>query len=148
MSNRSIPKRRDSRVPVRVPVRISTLDAETDPGSGRRYFRASQEICTNLSRGGVFIRTADPLEPGRRLLVELELPDGRPFEAIGRVAWAKQPLGSEDAEPRGVGVQFLGSAPGQFTTLEAYLKSKRGRGTQRGASKTRRNAPGPAAPSE
>ena len=136
MSDRTTSKRGDNRVPVRVPVRISTLDAETDPGTGSRYFRASQEICTDVSRGGVFVRTAEPLETGRRLLVELELPEGRAFEAIGRVAWTTKRLAEGESGKRGVGIQFLGSAPGQFTRLERYLERARARGSQSGASRS------------
>ena len=51
-----------------------------------------QETCSNLSRGGVFVRTGELLEPGRRVLVELSLPNGSQVEAIGRVAWTKRTL--------------------------------------------------------
>lgn len=132
MSQQPVPQRRYDRVPVRMPVRISTIDAETDPGSGRRYFRASREVCTNLSRGGVFIRTAEPLEPGRRLVVELDLPDGTPFEAVGRVAWTTHRL--QRGPRKGVGVQFLGAAPERFANLDAALerlKRRRERGQSR-----------------
>jgi uncharacterized protein (TIGR02266 family) len=117
MSDPQNPPRRHPRFEVRVPARISTIDPETDPRSGRHYFRTSQELCTSVSRGGVFIRTADAaLEPGRRLIVELHLPDGRPFEAIGRVAWATKRLDPNDR--RGVGVQFVATDPEQLSALE------------------------------
>jgi Tfp pilus assembly protein PilZ len=141
MSDRTTQNRGDRRVPVRVPVRISTLDAETDPGTGSRYFRASQEICTDVSRGGAFVRTAEPLETGRRLLLELELPGGRAFEAIGRVAWTTTCLAEDESGKRGVGIQFLGSAPGHFTTLESYLERARARGSHSSASSARPGAP-------
>ena len=53
-------RRRHPRVPVELPVRLSTIDPEIDPRTGRPYFRASREMCANLSRGGLFIRTARP----------------------------------------------------------------------------------------
>jgi uncharacterized protein (TIGR02266 family) len=105
-----------------MPVRISTIDPETDPRTGRPYFRATREYCANLSRGGAFIRTSDPLSPGRRVLVEIHVPEGQPVEAIGRVAWSKTVLStSGDPEDSGVGVEFLGSSGEQLNALADYL---------------------------
>jgi uncharacterized protein (TIGR02266 family) len=105
-----------------MPVRISTIDPETDPRTGRPYFRATREYCANLSRGGVFIRTSDPLSPGRRVLVEIHVPEGEPVEAIGRVAWSKTVLTtSGDPEDSGVGVEFLGSSRDQLNVLADSL---------------------------
>jgi len=117
------PERRHRRIAVHMPVRISTIDPETDPRTGRPYFRATREYCANLSRGGAFIRTSDPLSPGRRVLVEIHMPDGEPVEAVGRVAWSKTVLTSSgDPEDSGVGVEFLGSAKDQLTVLADYLE--------------------------
>jgi len=106
--------RRHLRLPRRVPVRISTIDPETDPRTGKVYFRSTSEICRNLSRGGVFIPTEDPPAPGRRLLVEIHVPNREPIEAIGRVAWSKKVLGSTGAagaadDVSGVGIEFIGA---------------------------------------
>ncbi len=116
--------RRHERVRADIPVRISTIEPDLDPLTGRPYFRASQERCANLSRGGAFIRTDELLDCGRRVLVELSLPDGRQVEAIGRVAWSQHAL----ADPRselgcGVGIEFLGGAAEQFSVLEAFVES-------------------------
>jgi Tfp pilus assembly protein PilZ len=106
-----------------MPVRISTIDAETDPRTGRPYFRATREYCANLSPGGAFIRTADPLSPGRRVLVEIHVPEGEPIEAVGRIAWSKTVLAtSGDPEDSGVGVEFLGSSGDRLTALTNYLE--------------------------
>jgi Tfp pilus assembly protein PilZ len=106
-----------------MPVRVSTIDPETDPRTGRLYFRATREYCANLSRGGAFIETSDPLAPGRRILVEIHVPEGEPIEAIGRVAWSKTVLTSSGGcEGSGVGVEFLGSSGDQLTALANYLE--------------------------
>jgi len=116
-------QRRHRRIAVHMPVRISTIDPETDPRTGRLYFRATREYCANLSRGGAFIRTTDPLSPGRRVLVEIHMPEGEPVEAVGRVAWSKTVLtASGDREDSGVGVEFLGSSGAQLTALADYLE--------------------------
>ncbi len=83
-------RRRHPRLAVRVPVRLSTIDPEPDPGTGRPFFRTSDDTCANLSHGGLFIQTDEPLMPGRRLLIEVRLPDGQPVEVVGRVAWVRR----------------------------------------------------------
>ena len=57
-------RRRYERVRADIPVRISTIEPDLDPLTGRTYFRASQERCANLSRGGVFVRDARAARPG------------------------------------------------------------------------------------
>ena len=126
MSENTSKRRRHKRIAVHMPVRVSTIDAETDPRTGRPYFRATREYCANLSRGGVFIRTADPLSPGRRVLVEIHMPEGDPIEAVGRVAWSKTVLAtSGDPGDSGVGVEFLGTSGDQLTVLANYLEIPR-----------------------
>jgi uncharacterized protein (TIGR02266 family) len=115
----------DPRISVRMRVRISTIDPETDPWTGKTYFRTSEETCANVSRGGAFVETREMIAPGRRLLLELELPGGHSVQAMGRVAWTKTKLSPEapagkNAES-GIGVEFLGGPPDQRLTLERFL---------------------------
>jgi hypothetical protein len=117
-------RRRHNRVPVDLPVRLSTIDPEMDARTGRPYFRASREMCANLSPGGLFIKTRDPISPGRRVLIELHFPDGSPLEAVGRIAWSKRvlaPVGS-GSEDDGVGIEILGAPPDQLATLNQFLR--------------------------
>ena len=79
-------RRRYDRISTEIPVRISTIEPERDPWTGRPFFRASKEVCANVSHGGVFVKTNEPLKPGQRLLIEVNLPDSLSLEAIGRVA--------------------------------------------------------------
>ena len=115
-------RRRHKRVAAAIPVRISTIEPERDPWTGRPFFRASQETCANVSRGGAFVRTAEPLAPGRRVLVEFQLPDGAPVEAIGRVAWTRRVLAplERDSEA-GIGIEFLGGPSDQLSKLEEWI---------------------------
>ncbi len=123
MSENPTPKnRRHERIPADLPVRISTIEPDLDPLTGRAYFRASLERCSNLSRGGAFITTTELLETGRRVLVELSLPDGAQVEAIGRVAWTQRVLRQPGDPSCGVGVEFLGGASEQFHVLEEYVQ--------------------------
>ena len=115
-------KRRDRRIRGAFPVRISTIEAERDPSTGKSYFRASQETCADVSRGGAFVRTAELLGPGRRVLLELQLPNGSQVEAIGRVAWTRRTLasGKPDSDS-GVGIEFVGGSVDQLAALDDYL---------------------------
>ena len=130
----------DPRVAVRLRARISTIDPETDPFTGKPFFRTSEETSANVSRSGVFVSTRESIPPGRRVLVELEMPGGRSLQAVGRVAWTRVPVEeSGDASPAGgsshplepgVGVQFLGGPRGDMQALDQFVsKSIRARST-------------------
>ncbi|HKX45359.1 MAG TPA: PilZ domain-containing protein, partial [Planctomycetota bacterium] len=92
-------------------MRISTIDAETDPETGKPYFLHAAEVCENLSRGGLFVLTHEAVRPGSRLLVELELPGSGEVQAIGRVAWSRAVPAASGVEQRpGIGIEFLGGS--------------------------------------
>jgi hypothetical protein len=118
----STPGHRDRRIALSLPVRISSIDPDTDHESGQRCFRASRELCGNLSRGGAYIRTAEPLSPGGRVLIEMELPGGRPFETVGRIAWSRTIVGPGGKLESGYGVEFLGKTPAR-AQLEQFFAS-------------------------
>ncbi len=115
-------RRRHPRIPVDASVRVSTIDPEIDPYTGRPFFRAFEEPCANLSRGGMLVRTHEVLAPGRRVLVEVVRPAGPVFETVARVAWA----GAVENEPRlrGLGFEFLGGAPQQGERLAKLLEPR------------------------
>lgn len=122
MEDSRVGQRRHPRITAALPVRVSTIEPERDPWTGRPFFRATQEHCANVSRGGAFVRTAEPLAPGRRILIELQLPNGAPLEAIGRVAWTRRIMSPNESETEaGIGIEFLGAAPEQFSALENFI---------------------------
>ena len=112
--------RRHQRVALRVPVDVSTIDPERDPRTGRPYFRDCRELCGNLSTGGMFIATAEPPSPGRRLLVRIHTPDGAAIETVARVAWRARDARPGAAE-RGIGVEFLGPSAAARAALERIV---------------------------
>ena len=115
-------RRRHRRVTTTLPVRVSTIEADRDPWTGRPFFRSSQETCANLSRGGAFVRTGELLEPGRRVLLEISLPNGSQVETIGRVAWTQRTLEPRSAElETGIGVEFLGGAAAGLAALADFV---------------------------
>jgi uncharacterized protein (TIGR02266 family) len=118
------PSRRHPRVALHMPVDVSTIDPETDPRTGRPYFRECRELCGNLSSGGMFIATADPPRPGRRLLVRIHTQDGSPpVEALARVAWQKP---GAPVDPGGVGVEFVLPSPATRAAIERILHGAAG----------------------
>ncbi len=141
---RAVGRRRHPRVPLRLPVRLSTIDSEVDPVTQRPCFRISEETCVNVSRGGLFLVTEDPLAAGRRVLVEVDLPGADPVEAVGRVAWTRLHVDTDASLVRtGLGVEFIGGEPDQLARLESHLA--RVAGPAAGPSQTRvpaRRAPG------
>ena len=119
----SLESQRKRRIPVLIAAHISTIDPETDPVSGEPCFHSSQESVANLSYGGAFVETPEILPLGRRLLVELELPEGKRVEAIGRVAWTRARVTPQGIAPgAGFGIEFVGAAPEHFEQLEAFLR--------------------------
>jgi Tfp pilus assembly protein PilZ len=133
MSNETkSPGRRHERKQASIPVKISTIEAERDPWTGRRYFRASEETCANLSRGGAFVRTVELLHPGQRVLLEMNLPTGS-LEAIGRIAWTKRSLSPHTSDfDTGVGVEFLGAESEHLEALARFLESAPSDAVERG----------------
>jgi hypothetical protein len=136
MADEAVYEKPDPRIPVRLRARVSTIDPETDPFTGKRFFRSTEETCANVSRGGAFVSMRDVIPPGRRLLVELEIPGGRPVQAVGRVAWTRSsvmrddpqdhtdlPAGSSvaNASEPGIGVEFVGCRRDEMIALERFV---------------------------
>lgn len=112
-------RRRHPRVLADVPIRLSTIDPEVDPWTGRPFFRSCEESVADVSRGGARVLSDAPLDPGRRLLLEIDLPDGGCFEAIARVAWLR--LEPDEPAAYGLGLEFLGGTPEHLSRLDGFL---------------------------
>jgi len=84
--------RRQPRLPISLAVAYRTAGA----------FLVSYSI--NLSKGGIFIETSQPLEPGEHVTVRFDVPGAGELEVAGVVAWVRQD--SADGLPDGMGVQF------------------------------------------
>lgn len=116
------------RVEAAIPIRIATVDAESDPTTGRTFFRQAEEATANLSRGGAYVHSWEPLAAGRRVVITIQLPDEqretRPLELEGRVVWTRRrlrPMRGGRIEPAGFGVQFVGGSRSELDTLDRFL---------------------------
>lgn len=114
------------RVSTAVPVRITTVEPEVDPDTGKTFFRSAEETTANLSRGGIFLRSWEPLAAGRRVVVAMALPKGEELQLVGRVAWARRelrPTGAEGIEAPGYAIEFIGGSRAELAALDRYLAS-------------------------
>ena len=106
-----------------VPVRISTVDPETDPDSGLTFFRSTEATTANLSRGGMFVHSWEPLA-GRRVIVALDLPAGGELQLVGRVVWTRRQLTSRAGSPvetPGYGIEFDGGNRAEQAAVQQIL---------------------------
>jgi len=112
------------RVATSVPVRISTVDAEIDPSTGRAFFRSAEETTANLSRGGAYVRSWEPLAAGRRVVRAIDLPDEGELQLVGRVVWTRRalrPTPNGELEPAGYGIEFVGGSRAELDALGRFL---------------------------
>jgi uncharacterized protein (TIGR02266 family) len=85
-------------------------------------YRAGQTIAgavtLDVGKGGLAIRTMNPLAPGTEVLLKFRLPNaGEDIEASGRVAWSDRKVG--------FGVQFERVAQDDQTAIDAFVDDHR-----------------------
>ena len=115
---------RYQRVVTAVPVRVSTVDPESDPTTGDLFFRSSEETTANLSRGGAYLRSWEPLDVGRRVVVTITPPAAGEFQLNARVVWTRRQLrpgpGGE-LEEAGYAVEFYGISIREVVLLDRLM---------------------------
>ena len=94
----------------------------------------------DLPAGGVFIRTANPMELGEQFLLKLHMSDGGgPVEMACKVIWTNK-YGKESQHlHRGMGVKFMNVADDLQKRVEEFIKSQR---KKEPSPKERRGSPG------
>jgi molecular chaperone DnaK len=100
-------------------------------------------FATNLSRGGVFIRTRSPKPPGTLVAFELKLANGETVvKGVGTVLWSRQedPHSTPPVAP-GMGVQFTDLDDASRAVIERVMEHRERRGVAPGVS-----TPTPVAP--
>ena len=74
----------------------------------------------DLSHGGVFIKTTEPMPLGTVFQFNVELPGGaEPLRLTGRVKWVRR---GEYAEARGMGVGFVWSSEAERLDFERRVE--------------------------
>ncbi len=75
----------------------------------------------DLSKGGLFVATDEPLPVGTELLLSFVLPDRYRVRAEGIVAWVRAPRYRPDELPAGMGVRFLRLTPKDEHAIQHFL---------------------------
>src|SRR5439155_3737067 len=88
-----------------------------------------ERYSVDVSRGGIFIRTKEPLAVGTQLKFEFQLQDASALIAgEGTVVWIREHDAARSGVAPGMGVRFDKLQPSSQTVLDKILaeKSKRG----------------------
>jgi len=76
----------------------------------------------NVSSGGLFIRTDNPLPQGEQFFLKLQLPDvSEPLKINCEVFWSRRKSEATEARPSGMGVKFLEMSRQDSDILKKYL---------------------------
>ncbi|MBI2060783.1 MAG: TIGR02266 family protein [Nitrospirae bacterium] len=81
------------------------------------------DFALNISRGGMFIATQQPLDEGQEFLLRFSLPgSARPIELRARVMWANRQDKKSNLIP-GMGVAFMDLSDEKRAQIERYVES-------------------------
>ena len=84
-----------------------------------------ERYAVDVSRGGIFIRTREPLPVGTQLKLDFQYQNGGPLMAgDGTVVWIRDPDPSRPNIPPGMGVRFDRLSPESQAVLELLLADK------------------------
>src|SRR3954469_11228633 len=97
-----------------------------------------ERYAVDVSQGGIFIRTKEPLAVGTQMKFEFQLRDASPLIAgEGTVVWTRENDPSRPAIAPGMGVRFDRLADGSQGILERILTEKAKQAPQRGGEITK-----------
>ena len=108
-SSAQLERRRFDRAPITTQVEFELTNSSSGPSRIRRH-------TANVSTGGLFINTQEPIRPGTRMVVRFELPNNKHrVIAISRVSYVRRGTG--------LGVEFLGLDDEDREEIEAYIET-------------------------
>ncbi len=83
------------------------------------------EFAENISEGGLFIKTSNPLSVGTEITIEFLLPLlNEPIRVKGRVEWHTEMPGVRKSTP-GMGVSFQGLTPEDKEKINRIVRALR-----------------------
>ncbi|RLB55233.1 MAG: hypothetical protein DRJ42_06775 [Deltaproteobacteria bacterium] len=133
--------RKDRRAPVSLKVRFKSATVD----------EFVEQYAVDVSRGGIFIKSKNPMSIGTLLKFEFQLKDeSRLIHGVGRVVWKREGSGGED-KPPGMGIKFIKMDPQSRALVEKIAAARgdapgefeQGRGRPRSAKKTQMFFPAP-----
>jgi uncharacterized protein (TIGR02266 family) len=82
----------------------------------------------NISTGGIFVKTNNPLPQREQFLLRLQLPElPEPLKISCEVVWARSSAQATTKEPAGMGVKFVEMSKIDSESLKQYLSRVSGR---------------------
>src|ERR1051325_1762695 len=109
-SSAQLERRRFELVPITAQVEYELTNSSSGPSRVRRNM-------ANISLGGMFITTEEPIRTGTRMVVRFELPNKHRVIAVSKVRYAKKGVG--------LGVEFLSLDEEDHEELKEYITSLR-----------------------
>jgi c-di-GMP-binding flagellar brake protein YcgR len=103
-------RRKHERAEVIAQVEYELTNSSSGPSRVRRNM-------ANISIGGMFITTEEPIRAGTRMVVRFELPNKHRVIAVSKVRYAKKGVG--------LGVEFLSLDEEDHEELKEYIASLR-----------------------
>ncbi len=79
--------RRHARTRIALTARVASVDPDRNPRTGAAVFRIFEALTVDISDGGLALSALEDLGSGRRVIIEIELPDGHSVELSGRIVW-------------------------------------------------------------
>jgi c-di-GMP-binding flagellar brake protein YcgR len=105
-SSAQLERRRFERAPITAQVEYELTNSSSGPSRVRRSM-------ANISLGGMFITTEEPIRAGTRMVVRFELPNRHRVIAVSRVCYTRKGVG--------LGVEFLSLDDEDRDEIEAYI---------------------------
>src|SRR6476619_7324241 len=111
--------RRDMRTPITLKIKFKSSNLD----------QFIERYSVDVSRGGIFIRTKEPLPVGTQLRFEFQLQDASSLIAgDGTVVWIREHDPARQGVAPGMGVRFDKLAPDSQRVLDRILNEKQKRG--------------------
>lgn len=105
-------RRQHQRVPARILIKY---------GNAEQFFT---DYIQNISRGGIFVPTYNPLPPGTRLNISFSLPGwDRLIETEGIVVHRAQSDPEQGGQPAGMGVRFDKLSEESLELIDNYVST-------------------------
>lgn len=108
-SSAQLERRRFERAPITAQVEFELTNSSSGPSRVRKHM-------ANISTGGLFISTEEPIRAGTRMVVRFELPSNKHrVIAVSRVSYVKKGIG--------LGVEFVSLDDEDREEIETYIAS-------------------------
>lgn len=101
-------KRKHNRISVKVKSEVISEDG----------FTYSNTV--DISKGGIFISTPEPIDIGSSLNLAIQIPGEDPVEIIGVVKWVRN--SEKEGERAGMGIEFADMNARQAESLKKLIK--------------------------